>query len=129
MAAGSLNVKAVAPEPNVPGHRGHVEAVPPEPSNHLEAQPQPDSRGSGPDVQVEDVGHKDLRALADSMGQAVTALSQGVRFRIDETGGTLITQIVNRRTNEVIRQIPPEELLALSRRLREFLGILLDIEV
>ena len=86
---------------------------------------------SGPETATRDPGLEEvspeaLHRMAESLGQAVTALNRGVRFRIDESGGTVVAQIVDRETDQVIRQIPPEELLAVSQRLRDFLGLLLD---
>jgi len=72
---------------------------------------------------------KDLRQVVDVFTQAAELLNRAVRFQIDESTDRLVAQVVNVETNEVIRQIPPEELMRLARRLREFIGILLDIEI
>ena len=38
-------------------------------------------------------------------------------------------KIVDSETNEVIKQIPPEELLRIATRLRDFIGLIFDLEV
>lgn len=45
-----------------------------------------------------------------------------VRFERDSGSDALIVKIVDSDTDEVIRQIPPEELLNLSKQLRELSG-------
>ncbi|MCF8112115.1 MAG: flagellar protein FlaG [Desulfobacteraceae bacterium] len=49
-----------------------------------------------------------------------------VRFEKDDKLNELIVKVVDRQTDEVIRQIPPEELLGLKQHLRELRGNLAD---
>jgi flagellar protein FlaG len=49
-----------------------------------------------------------------------------VRFERDSGSDALIVKIVDSETDEVIRQIPPEELLNLSKQLREMSGNLVN---
>jgi flagellar protein FlaG len=80
-------------------------------------------------TQTTEVSRERVLEIAESLGQVVSVVNERISIRIDESTDLLITEIVNRETNEVIKQIPPQELVELSGRLREFLGILLDIEV
>jgi len=46
-------------------------------------------------------------------------IQRSLRFRVDDiTGGTVIS-VIDRQTDETIRQIPSEEILVLSRRFTE----------
>jgi len=49
-----------------------------------------------------------------------------VRFERDSGTEDLIVKIVDSETDEVIRQIPPEELINLSKHLKELSGNLVD---
>lgn len=49
-----------------------------------------------------------------------------VRFENDNDAGELVVKIVDRETDEVIRQIPPEDLLKLTQRLQDLRGNLVD---
>ena len=49
-----------------------------------------------------------------------------VRFERDSGSNTLVVKIVDSETDEVIRQIPQEELLELSKHLEELSGNLVD---
>ena len=49
-----------------------------------------------------------------------------VRFERDSGSNSLVVKIVDSETDEVIRQIPQEELLELSKRLEELNGNLVD---
>ncbi len=62
-----------------------------------------------------------VRRLAELVSQTQRSL----RFRVDEASGRTIITVLDAETNEVIRQIPPPELLAVVRHL-ERAGALLD---
>jgi len=49
-----------------------------------------------------------------------------VRFERDRATEALVVKIVNNGTDEVVRQIPPEELVTLSKYLKEFRGNLIN---
>ena len=49
-----------------------------------------------------------------------------VRFEKSKDTNDLIVKVVDAKTDEVVRQIPPEELVNLSRQLEELRGNLVD---
>lgn len=51
-----------------------------------------------------------------------------VRFEEDESTRQFVVRIVNRDSGEVIRQLPPEELLGLKKTLADLRGNLVDTQ-
>jgi len=51
-----------------------------------------------------------------------------VRFENDETTKVLVVKIVDRETDEVIRQVPAEEVLAMRAALDDLRGNMVDTE-
>jgi flagellar protein FlaG len=49
-----------------------------------------------------------------------------IRFSIDDKLKEIVVKIVDTKTDEVIRQIPPDEVLRLRAHLEEMVGILLE---
>ncbi len=49
-----------------------------------------------------------------------------VQFENSEENNDLIVKVIDRETNEVVRQIPPEELLELTKHLEELRGNLVE---
>ena len=47
-------------------------------------------------------------------------------FSMDEDTGTTVINIIDNKTDEVIKQIPPDEILTLKKRMTEIQGLLLD---
>lgn len=47
------------------------------------------------------------------------SINRSLQFKIDQELGVTIVRVIDRDTDELIRQFPPEELINLSRRLKE----------
>ena len=47
------------------------------------------------------------------------SIERSLQFKVDEELGVTIVRVVDKETDELIRQFPPEELINLSRRLKE----------
>jgi flagellar protein FlaG len=58
--------------------------------------------------------------------EKVKLTSSNLQFSIDEQSGKTIVRVVDAGTNELIRQIPAEEMLAIARNLSRLEGALLD---
>lgn len=52
-----------------------------------------------------------------------------LNFSIDDESESLVVQVVESKSGKIIRQIPPEDILALRKRLEELTGIMFDTEV
>ncbi len=53
----------------------------------------------------------------------------GLRFSVHETTGRTVIRVVDRETEDLIREIPPEEFLNIAAKLDEMIGILFDKNV
>ncbi len=71
------------------------------------------------------------RALRDAQASEAVRRQledQGTQLRIekDKASGRIIIKLQDARTGEVIRQIPPEEILKIAEGIDQFLGALVD---
>ncbi|MDR2506774.1 MAG: flagellar protein FlaG [Candidatus Accumulibacter sp.] len=69
----------------------------------------------------------------DTLDQALSQIKEFVEiaasdidFSIDEKSGEMVVKIIDRATEEVIRQIPPEEMLEIARALDRLQGLFLQ---
>ncbi len=69
-----------------------------------------------------------LKEKAMTVGETVNLLNRGLDYWVDESTDKIIMQVVNRHTREVIRQIPAEEIVEISRRLQQVVGLIFDKE-
>lgn len=70
-----------------------------------------------------------LEKMLSKLNNHVQNLQRDLQFSVDKESGETIVKVVDTMTKEVIRQIPSEELLAISNRLRAATGILLTEQV
>ena len=101
---------------------------------HLQVPKRAEEVGVAPDRRKADgeqggrdgIDPGDLRGVAEEMNKIVAVFNSRVAFSIDRDTGRAIIKVINNETNEVIRQIPPEEMLRLIKRMDKILGMLID---
>jgi flagellar protein FlaG len=95
------------------------------PAAAVDVAPLPEQLGP---ARSEPAAAPDPAQLQEAVRRAQEAVSQfasNLRFSVDKDTGKTVVKIVDSHTNQVIRQIPSEELLAISRNLDRVEGLLL----
>ena len=64
----------------------------------------------------------ELEQSVRELNGLVQKLHRELRFSVDDNSGEVVVSIVDRETNEVVRQIPSEEVLQLRQRLEDSAG-------
>ncbi len=73
-----------------------------------------------------EVSVEEIENIVKELNKFIQIFNTKVAFEIDEETKKTILKIVDVETNEIIRQIPPEELLRISRRISELLGLIIN---
>jgi flagellar protein FlaG len=60
-----------------------------------------------------------LEQAVSALNSKVQAVQRDLNFSIDEDSGRTVVKVIDSHTDEVIRQIPSEEVLALARNLSD----------
>jgi len=74
------------------------------------------------DVQTEKTAapsQQELSAVVAELNSQLQSVERNLQFSIDDGSGQTIVKVVNTETEELVRQIPSEELLRISERIRE----------
>ena len=79
-------------------------------------------------VAVPPVDAKMLQKAVKDLSQGVQNLQRSLQFSIDESGGRTVIKVVDKDTQEVIRQIPEEQVLELAARLDKVAGVFVQDE-
>ena len=66
-----------------------------------------------------------VKQAMEKIRVAVAPVAQGLEFSMDEASGRTVITVVDTNTQEVIRQIPSEEVLRMSQELDKMQGLLL----
>jgi len=78
-----------------------------------------------PLVEVDDV---QVQRAAEVIDQKINAIAPNLRFSVDSDTGKTVVKVVDISTGETIRQMPSEEVLAISRSIHRLQGLLLNGE-
>lgn len=67
-----------------------------------------------------------LELAVEELNKAMETTRTEQHFELDDDLGRPIVKIVNSETKEVIRQIPSEEAIRISKNIGEMIGLLMD---
>jgi flagellar protein FlaG len=65
---------------------------------------------------------EELQDTVQELNTLVQKMQREVRFSVDDDSGEMVVKVVDRETEEVVRQIPSEEVVQLRQRLEEAAG-------
>ena len=69
---------------------------------------------------------RQLEQLKDATNELLSRMNIKLDFKVHKETDQMVVKVRNKENNEVIRQIPPEEMLELAKRMEEMSGMLLD---
>lgn len=79
-------------------------------------------------VERDAIQPEQVEAAVNQIQQFTEALTQNLKFSIDEDTGKTVVKIVDMQTQEVIRQIPSEEAIKIASTLGKIQGVLFNGE-
>ena len=65
-----------------------------------------------------------VKAAVEASNRVVQSLQSKIEFVTDDSSGQMLIKVIDPTNNELIRQIPSEEMLAISRALDRMQGLL-----
>ncbi|MBP8646188.1 MAG: flagellar protein FlaG [Syntrophobacteraceae bacterium] len=75
------------------------------------------------------MGKEKAGELVDEVQSYLNDINIQLSFDLSEETGDMVVRVIDRNTGEVIRQIPPENLMEIRERLKELQGVLLNDRV
>ena len=90
----------------------------------------PESPGRAEQLQAQERGSQIDRAatekVVERIQQYVTSMAVKLNFEVHDETGVVMVRVIKQETGEVIREIPPMQILDLSARIDEMIGALFD---
>lgn len=68
----------------------------------------------------------DLQAAIDDTNRIIFGEDNRFEFKIHERTGRIMVKLINKETDEIIKEIPPEKILDLVASIWDLVGILVD---
>jgi len=75
------------------------------------------------------ISKDDIKSLVEKLNSSISTLNDSVKFSYSEDAKALVVKVIDSKTGQVIRQIPPEELIKLEASLSQSIGIIFNREV
>jgi len=66
-----------------------------------------------------------LKNAVDQINKTIQSLANNLQFSMEKIQGMQVVKVVDNETQQVIRQIPTEEMLDIAKRLDELQGLLI----
>ena len=72
---------------------------------------------------VPQIDSRKLQAAVEDIAKNVQNVQRSLQFNVDQDSGRTVITVIDKTTHEVIRQIPPEEILAIADRIDGIAGL------
>lgn len=94
-------------------------------TNHDNTQISLEMNDSGSQHQV---GEKELKDLIEKANLLLSSSDTRVQYSVHDKTNQIIIKLIDSKTNEVVREIPPEKMVDLVYNLCQQMGIFVDIK-
>lgn len=120
MVTGLSNLlQAAASPPATRGSGSATQAIARNASNDAGGKAAPASGNNLPDEsRPPEAARLDIERAIERIEELARSSRRGLRFAVDEGSGRTVITVINAATNEIVRQIPADEVLAIARALR-----------
>ncbi|MGL5630990.1 MAG: flagellar protein FlaG [Azovibrio sp.] len=78
------------------------------------------------DATAQENNSQALNRSVETMNKLMKSLNNSLRFSVDEDTGKTVVKVIDSTTQEVIKQFPSEEALALTKALDKVTGLLVE---
>ena len=73
-----------------------------------------------PQQEETEVTREEVAEAVSNVTNFIQSVSRELQFQVDDTTGGTIVTVMDSETDEIVRQIPTEEIVAISRYIAEF---------
>lgn len=74
----------------------------------------------------EQLSTQEVQNTVAAFNEVFKQANVSVRYRFDQSTHDLVITLVDRDTDEVLRQVPPDQILKMRQRLEEVMGLIFD---
>jgi flagellar protein FlaG len=78
------------------------------------------------DENKDQLGKKNVEEITDGLNDFMQSINTDLRFVLHRKTDQLMVQVVDIKTNKVLREAPPKEILDTLAKIRDLVGALLD---
>lgn len=72
---------------------------------------------------------EDVKESVKDINDIIEKVKEDLSFEVHDETDRMMVKVIDRKTKEVIKELPPEEMLDLSARIHKMVGLLIDEKV
>ena len=114
------------PEPRLQRVDLQEPALRPQPAEVSRFQPNVSAERKPESVSQLERSVADVEDMVDELNEVFHYVNERLQFSVHEGTNRVMVKVVDRDTDEVIREVPPEKFLDLVAKLQELVGIFVD---
>ena len=95
--------------------RGRAQASVPAPSSATRSAPEQAAAVVSEPVKSAVPPPPDIEAVVEQLNRMMQSMNNSLQFEIDRPTGKTVVRVIDSNTNEIVRQFPSEEVLAIAR--------------
>lgn len=73
--------------------------------------------------------HRELKKTVENLNKMIESMDTSLQFYVHKDSGRIAVKVINNKTQEIIREIPAEEILNLDAKLKETTGLIIDKKI
>lgn len=98
-------------------------------SSMIESQKQNQPYASASETLQQDLPKEKLEEVVKGLNEFLQPSHTSIKFELHDELQEYYVQVIDERTNEVIREIPPKKLLDIYAAMMEFVGLIVDKKI
>jgi len=75
---------------------------------------------------TKDISQVEMQVLVGLLNKESSSYGERIAFSYNEKANSIIMKVIDGKTSEVIKEIPPKDVVRLVENIREYLGIIID---
>jgi len=119
-------VKLPVPEGGYGTARTATDSVPPVGAENSRVTQKKDMTGSGGKDKKTELNENELKVLTSTLNKFMTAMNTDLEFAVHEKTHRMMVKVVDVKTQKVLKEFPPHELLDTLAAISEYVGAILD---
>jgi len=123
-----MDIKAISgTQPSINMNSQNVEAINRKQASKIQEKHQTGNKAK--EVQAEKITPEVLKKAIENLNKKLSMLNSQLKIETDNDTGIRVIKVIDKETQKVIRQIPPETVLKIAKYIDEVAGLIFNEKV
>lgn len=94
-----------------------------------EVSPLEEKQNKRMDNKNREINKDDLIIAVGKLNKTIEPYQEGIQFIYNKDAGRMVVKVINTATGEVIKQMPPQDVIDMIVKIRRFIGLIIDEKI